>query len=64
MESNNFNKTDLSLLIQFGDDSTEIVTDEFDGGGLTQLLLCAGEIYYGQFVLLGYYYFFKDFFKL
>uniref|UniRef100_A0A1I8C2F0 Pellino n=1 Tax=Meloidogyne hapla TaxID=6305 RepID=A0A1I8C2F0_MELHA len=53
MEGNNFNETDLSMLIQFGDESSEIITDECTGG-LTQLLLCAGEIYYGQFVLLGY----------
>ena len=53
MEGNNFNETDLSLLIQYGDDSTEIVTDECSDG-LTQLLLFAGEIYYGQFVLLGF----------
>jgi pellino protein len=48
MESNNFNETDLSLLIHFGDDSTEF------SNGTTQLLICEGEIYYGQFVLLGY----------
>ncbi|CAK5024509.1 unnamed protein product [Meloidogyne enterolobii] len=53
MEGNKFNETDLSVLIQFGDESSEIITDEC-AGGLTQLLLCAGEIYYGQFVLLGY----------
>ncbi|CAK5026042.1 unnamed protein product [Meloidogyne enterolobii] len=53
MEGNKFDDTDLSVLIQFGDESSEIITDEC-AGGLTQLLLCAGEIYYGQFVLLGY----------
>ncbi|KAF7633263.1 hypothetical protein Mgra_00007364 [Meloidogyne graminicola] len=52
MEGNHFNDTD-DLLIQLTDESSQFLTDECSGG-VTQLLLCQGEFYYGQFVLLGY----------